>query len=277
MVLVFSLTKNSRYGLKHNSGKHTSYSLVLLHPNTMNEAIALNNKAVTILRDGGRDVDAVRTLERALHIARDATAAVINGVPSKIMRMAQAANISSPVHHSVAIEAMEDATFFLVDQVLEIRFPRDLTSTALLADDDLVQTCCAIIIYNLAIVHHRRGQLRNEPNHMQKSKSLYELSLKLARQVRCDPSAPSFAAFGYAVFALGAACLNNVAHICKSLGTNEGDAEARGILENLFELFHSCPEPFRQVIRTMPPAVVMGVHFNLYRHFATGANVASAA
>ncbi|KAL3904446.1 MAG: hypothetical protein SGARI_004919 [Bacillariaceae sp.] len=247
----------------------------------MNEAITLNNKAAFLLEDGGHDVNAVRMLERALNIGRDETAAMVSLRESLKIGLSpqnlSPISSSSSIHRSFDIGNMVDESFFLVNQVLEIRLPSDLTSETLLLDDDLLQTCCSIIIFNLAIAYHRRGHVRRQGDLLVKSKRLYLLAFKLLRQVHFAPNSRSFVAFGSTIFHLGAACLNNVAHISQSR-VIAGHSEANDTtLDSLSSLLDTCPTSLWQTICTMQPGIVMGLHLNLYRHYAKGHNAAPAA
>jgi hypothetical protein len=182
--------------------------------------------------------------------------------------------VSSSIYRFIEIDRMSDESFFLINRVMEICLPPSLSSAELVSNDDLLQTCCAIIIFNLAIAHHRFGLVRRKLDLLGKSKMLYLLVLKMASQVPCHASS----AFGLVIFLLGVACRNNLAHIFQTSSEGADNLFHAGqMMDSLSALMDSCPDALRAIFVALHPRIARGIDLNLHFHHAKDTAAAPAA
>mmetsp|Transcript_16965 Transcript_16965/g.31401 ORF Transcript_16965/g.31401 Transcript_16965/m.31401 type:complete len:242 (-) Transcript_16965:125-850(-) len=225
----------------------------------MNDAIRLNNEAVLLLREG-KDFSAMQTMERALELGKMHASRSLS-MPFGRAKSTLGSSSLSPgkvcIHRPFRLNSCGDSSsFFLYNQALEIPTfvleARD-EATGVVAcsvdDEDFVNTCCTIMIFNMALLFHRRGCHQNGRRFLSKANALYSLALQILKNVSRGQRR-----FEFTVFTLRLAIANNLAHV-----TDQSSSHWEELMEEVCLLMNV--EDYTAFLES---DVAMGIQMNIF-------------
>jgi hypothetical protein len=226
----------------------------------MNQAILLNNEAIYLIQ-AGRDAKAVEKMEKALLVGKQESSILLNQLGGRQQNDVPLDNSHGMecIHASVSLSKLQDDTFFIYSQGMSIRTDifSEETSSSKTPNEHLVNTCCAIMIFNLALAYHRRGVL-DKPYHnlLVKANAMYCLAEQLSKKVS-DRSR----AYGFTNFTIQLATVNNMAQIDRFRNVHGHHTSDR--LSRLLGVLASLMSSNTYYVTFLDPTFVLGMHLNV--------------
>ena len=173
----------------------------------LHKAIALNNEATAmLLKSPDHEEVAVGTLTESLKQLKKILVSLPPPPPSQVSKAHQAA-LESYFHSSEDLPTLPVRSSFVYNKIFHVVSLEAAASTNL--GQDTIQAYIALVIFNLALIHHRRGILHSTKECIAKSERLYKVCIRLLDALPTSHGT---------TLVLKLATLNNLSQIAVAMG-----------------------------------------------------------